>query len=433
MENQVITYTDYKKYKEELDTELQKSAESFVKIGYLLKVARDTNILRDSGYANVNEFAQKEYGLDKTQVSRFIHINDKFSEDGYSERLKAEYRGYGYAKLSIMLLLPEAVNNMISPTYSKSEIQAIKEEVDEEKKVSDIEVMLEHKDEMQQAMETNLEKAVNQMGRDMPELYVELFAACANGENVQCLKEILAPSGEKMYSVRIAGVGRMMLSVKENEDRVVLANVRTGEMEEYSWEDMVQALTVNMDPLKSPEESWETMYGQAYPKKEEVAPVQQEEKKPVPRKESKVVKAKVEEPEEEQKQPEEQPKKHELAEKVEKYREEHPEEAKKWDEEKQVRQENQMQQDKQDAEEQVTEAESQTEPQVEGQTDIYDHPEYLPEGMEKPEEQPAPQRSEKHQTMLDTVIEIQSLIVKKDYSTAKKKTQELLWYLDQEA
>ena len=429
MENQVITYTDYKKYKEELDTELQKSAESFVKIGYLLKVARDTNILRDSGYANVNEFAQKEYGLDKTQVSRFIHINDKFSEDGYSERLKAEYRGYGYAKLSIMLLLPEAVNNMISPTYSKAEIQAIKEEVDEEKKVSDIEVLLEHKDEMQQAMETNLEKAVNQMGRDMPELYAEMFNSCANGENLQCLKEILAPSGEKMYSVRIAGVGRMMLSVKENEERVVLANVRTGEMEEYTWGDMKQALAVNMDLLKNPEESWEAMYGQVYPEKEKVAPVQQEEKKPVPRKESKVVKAKVEEPKEEQKQPEEQPKKHELAEKVEKYREEHPEEAKKWDEEKQVRQENQMQQDKQDAAEQVTD----TEPQVEGQTDIYDHPEYLPEGMEKPEEQPAPQKSENHQTMLDTVIEIQSLIVKKDYSTAKKKTQELLWYLDQEA
>ena len=429
MENQVITYTDYKKYKEELDTELQKSAESFVRIGYLLKVARDTNILRDSGYANVNEFAQKEYGLEKTQVSRFIHINDKFSEEGYSERLKAEYRGYGYAKLSIMLLLPEAVNNMISPTYSKAEIQAIKEEVDEEKKVSDIEVLLEHKDEMQQGMETNLEKAVNQMGRDMPELYVELFNSCANGENLQCLKEILAPSGEKMYSIRIQGTGRMMLSVKENEDRVVLANVRTGEMEEYTWGDMKQALAVNMDLLKNPEESWETMYGQAYPKKEEVAPVQPEEKKPVPRKESKVVKAKVEEPEEEQKQPEEQPKKHELAEKVEKYREEHPEEAKKWDEEKQVRQEKQVQQDKQDAAEQVTD----TEPQVEGPTDIYDHPEYLPEGMEKPEEQPAPRKSENHQIMLDTVIEIQSLIVKKDYSTAKKKTQELLWYLDQEA
>lgn len=405
MENQVITYTDYKKYKEELDNELQRSAESFVRIGYLLKVAQDTNILNESGYQNVNEFAQKEYGLDKTQVSRFIHINDKFSEDGYSQRLKEEYRGYGYAKLSIMLLLPEAVNNMISPAYSKAEIQAIKEEVDEEKKISDIEVMLEHKDEMQQGMEDNLEKAVNQIGKDQPELYVELFESCANGESIQRLKEILAPSGEKMYSVRIQGTGRMMLSIKETEDKVILANVRTGEMEEYTWGDMKQAMAVNMDLLKSSEESWEAMYGQAFPKKEEVAPVQQTEKKPAPRKESKVVKAKVEEPKKEEKvqEPEEQKCK--------------------------------MQQDKQDAAVEEHETEIQTEPQLEGQTNIYDHPEYLPEGMEKPkeEEQPVPQKSENHQRMLDTVIEIQSLIVKKDYSTAKKKTADLLWYLDKEA
>ena len=198
MENQVITYTDYKQYKEELDTELQKSAESFVRIGYLLKVARDTNILRDSGYANVNEFAQKEYGLDKTQVSRFININDKFSEDGYSERLKMEYRGFGYAKLSIMLLLPEEVNNMISPSYSKAEIQAIKEEVDEEKKISDIEVMLEPENKMQQGMENNLTKAVNQLGKNEPELYVTLFRAYTEGASVKSMKEILAPAGEKI-------------------------------------------------------------------------------------------------------------------------------------------------------------------------------------------------------------------------------------------
>ena len=66
-ENTVITYTDYRQYKAELDAELEKSAESFIRIGYLLKVARDTGILKESGYASVNEFAQKEYGLDKNK------------------------------------------------------------------------------------------------------------------------------------------------------------------------------------------------------------------------------------------------------------------------------------------------------------------------------------------------------------------------------
>ena len=159
-ESTVITYTDYGKYKADLDAELQKSAESFVRIGYLLKVARDTGILKESGYANVNEFAQREYGLDKTQVSRFMNINDKFSKDGYSEELREEYRGYGYAKLSIMLLLPEEVNEMLTTDLSKSEIQTVREEIIEEAKKTDIEVMLEGQDKVQQSIESNLEKVI---------------------------------------------------------------------------------------------------------------------------------------------------------------------------------------------------------------------------------------------------------------------------------
>lgn len=150
MENTVIPYTDYQAYKADLDAELARSAESFVRIGYLLKAARDTNILKDSGYENVNDFAKAEYGLDKTQVSRFIRINDRFSEYGYSERLKAEYRNFGYAKLALMLTMPDNVNEIITPEYSKAEIQMLKDEVDAEAARSDIEVMLEEKDPVQQ-------------------------------------------------------------------------------------------------------------------------------------------------------------------------------------------------------------------------------------------------------------------------------------------
>ena len=67
----------YSEFKEQLDTELKKSVESFVRIGYLLKIARDTEILYESGYLSVVEFAKAEYNLSKDQVSRFIAINDK--------------------------------------------------------------------------------------------------------------------------------------------------------------------------------------------------------------------------------------------------------------------------------------------------------------------------------------------------------------------
>lgn len=68
-----------------MNTVLNRTVEDFVMTGYLLKQGRDTDILKDSGYSNVNEFAWAEYKLEATQVSRYIRINDRFSEGILSE------------------------------------------------------------------------------------------------------------------------------------------------------------------------------------------------------------------------------------------------------------------------------------------------------------------------------------------------------------
>lgn len=295
-ESTVITYTDYHQYKAELDTELEKSAESFIRIGYLLKVARDTGILQESGYANVNEFAQKEYGLDKTQVSRFIRINDRFSEDGYSETLKTEYKGYGYAKLAIMLQLPDSINEELTPEYSKAEIQAVKEELDEENKVSDLEVLMEETDQWQQSLDGLLAQAIYQLGKDDPELYISLHKVCCmESVRSQDIYDVLDPAGNKIYMVRIQGTGRVALGFHGIQNEVSVLKVRENTKESYQWEEVERTIKTGMNLSYTAEASWEELYGEEFPaKKAEVAPVQQEEeKKPAPRKESKVVKAKV--------------------------------------------------------------------------------------------------------------------------------------------
>ena len=301
----VITYQkSYREYKAELDNELQKTAEGFVRIGYLLKVARDTNVLAESGYKTVAEFAQAEYSLDKTQVSRFISINDKFAEGGYSERLQAKYQGYGYAKLTLMLQLPDAVNEALTPSYSKAEIQSIKEEVDEEKKVSDIEVCLEASQEPEEGG-TLIERIVKQLVYDEPGMFVELHReALGCSVNMQHFQRIMAPAGEKTYSVRLAGVGRILLILNDaSTNRAV--NSRTGEFEEVTWQqlrDACEKVTGFRECTgKTAEQRWSELYGEPYPntaEKAEVAevvPVQQT-KQPAVRKESKVQKARTESP-----------------------------------------------------------------------------------------------------------------------------------------
>lgn len=49
---------NYEQFKQALDTELANQAAGFVRTGYLLKKARDTDILASSGYSTVAEFAK---------------------------------------------------------------------------------------------------------------------------------------------------------------------------------------------------------------------------------------------------------------------------------------------------------------------------------------------------------------------------------------
>lgn len=278
-----ITYKKtYKEYKNELDAELTKAAESFVRIGYLLKVARDTEILAESGYKSVVEFARAEYNIDKTQVSRFIRINDRFSENGYSCELKAEYKGFGYAKLTLMLQLPSAVNECLTPELSKADIQAIKNEVDAEKETTDIEIILEQPDHDEE--ESEIESIVKEIGKTEPELFKKIHETIEVGEK-KAVIEAMAPAGEKIYSARIKGAGRFLVNLKDEEEVVCLVKIRTNEKINTTWTEIAEIWKKIIDVDKSTSENYYDIYGIEFP---EVA--QQKKEK---RKESKVAKAKV--------------------------------------------------------------------------------------------------------------------------------------------
>ena len=262
--NEIVYSKTYTEYKRELDAELSKSAESFVRIGYLLKVARDTDILAESGYKNMAEFANAEYGLSSTYVSRFIRINDKFSEGGYSDHLLPEYQGFGYAKLTLMLQLPEAINEELTPKYSKSDIQAIKDEVDQEKKVTDIERALEGTEE-----KPLIEQIIFNIGKEHPELYLKISQKLIDGICTQeDIAECMAPQGVATYTTRIRGIGSVMLMLDEEECHIVVT--RTGEKEDTTWGD----IGYQWKKIYGSKENWEEIYGEKFPEKEEIAPVQ---------------------------------------------------------------------------------------------------------------------------------------------------------------
>lgn len=317
----IIYQKTYQEYKQELDAVLTRTAEDFVQIGYLLKVARDTNILAESGYATVTDFAKAEYGIDKTQVSRFISINDRFSEDGYSDHLLTSYKGFGYAKLTLMLQIPDEINEVLPPTLSKAEIQDIKDEVDAESKVTDIEVEIERAEAaavtdkpMLPPEGSPLKRNLWQLGKEQEELFRKLWMVCfmetasGNRNNAEIM-DVLIPQGDAVYTVRIPGERRTQIIV--NSDGATIVNLKTMERSKYTEDQICDAVRSLIDGGSSPEEQYKMLYGEDLTQKEsEVAPVQPDEtpkeKKPEKRKESRVTKANTEKkkPKEPEKKPE---------------------------------------------------------------------------------------------------------------------------------
>ncbi|HCW40854.1 MAG TPA: hypothetical protein DGE56_08955 [Lachnospiraceae bacterium] len=308
----------YKEYKQELDAVLTRTAEDFVQIGYLLKVARDTNVLAESGYATVTDFAKAEYGIDKTQVSRFISINDRFSEYGYSDHLLPSYKGFGYAKLTLMLQIPDEINEVLPPTLSKAEIQDIKDEVDAESKVTDIEVEIE---KAEAAAVTDwsilppegspLKRNLWQLGKEQEELFRKLWEICNKGQYPRSasIMDALIPQGDAVYTVRIPGERRTQIIM--NSDGATVINLKTLERSKYIPQDICYEVEELLNGGSSPEEQYKMLYCENMtPEEPEVAPVQPDEtpkeKKPEKRKESRVTKANTEKkkPKEPEKKPE---------------------------------------------------------------------------------------------------------------------------------
>lgn len=314
----IIYQKTYQEYKQELDAVLTRTAEDFVQIGYLLKVARDTNILAESGYATVTDFAKAEYGIDKTQVSRFISINDRFSEDGYSDHLLTSYKGFGYAKLTLMLQIPDEINEVLPPTLSKAEIQDIKDEVDAESKVTDIEVEIE---KAEAAAVTDwsilppegspLKRNLWQLGKEQENLFRKLWEICNKGQYPRSasIMDALIPQGDAVYTVRIPGERRTQIII--NSDGATVINLKTLERSKYIPQDICYEVEELLNGGSSPEEQYKMLYCENMtPEEPEVAPVQPDEtpkeKKPEKRKESRVTKANTEKkkPKEPEKKPE---------------------------------------------------------------------------------------------------------------------------------
>lgn len=261
-----ITYSkSYNEYRQDVMQELSKASESFVRIGYLLKVARDTDVLKGTEYeSDYLAFAEGEFGLDKSQVSRFIRINDKFSVGGNSVELLPQYQGFGTRKLGIMIMLPEELTEELSPDYTVEEINEIKEVVKEEQEITPVEAMVERMGSNISDETPLIEYCIEKILEETPDTYVDVM------KDIDRAYKILAPVSEMMYIVKIQGIGKIITTF--HDDNVTLFNARTSSKETVEKAAVVKAIKKVLLPFmkpENPEESYSIQFGKEFPKKEE--------------------------------------------------------------------------------------------------------------------------------------------------------------------
>lgn len=123
MDNEIMNYDSAKNI---IRLDLESMSRKFITIGYYLKLIRDNEMYRQDGFRDIWEFALDTYGISKSTCSRWMAMNDRFSQDGNSPYLKEEYRDFGKSQLQEMLYLTDEQMEQARPDMTAKEIREIR-------------------------------------------------------------------------------------------------------------------------------------------------------------------------------------------------------------------------------------------------------------------------------------------------------------------
>ncbi len=122
----------YEEAKNILREKLDNMKKSFIAAGYYMKYIRDHELFQKDGYESIWEFAEDNYGIKKSTASRWMSMNDKFSQGGNSPILAEEYRGFEKSQLQEMLYLDDKQMETVTPDMTVKEIREVRKPVEPE-------------------------------------------------------------------------------------------------------------------------------------------------------------------------------------------------------------------------------------------------------------------------------------------------------------
>lgn len=119
--------TNYQEAKEIIREKLKSMSRTFIAAGFYLRLIRDTEGYKEDGYKDIWEFAEDQYGIKRSTTSRWMAMNEKFSDGGNSPFLAEEFSGFGKSQLQEMLYLDDKQIEEATPQMTVKEIRELRE------------------------------------------------------------------------------------------------------------------------------------------------------------------------------------------------------------------------------------------------------------------------------------------------------------------
>lgn len=412
MEYMQLSMDDYIQSKNEIKQELGGIVKSFVKIGWQLTRIDKSQAYKHDGYNTITEFARTEYGMNPSGVSRFMNVYERYSAPGDTPELQEQYRDFKFAQLVEMLQLPEEDRQIFHSEDKREDIREL-QKFNKENENNPMN-LLDWK--TAQSTEDKLCATIQEFFREKQGVLNTLYSSEAyQTGNIKEMSQIINPGDSMSYRK-----GMVFLMFHQEDITVKIFN---GEMKDLSWEQFftytqkifaeaaagartyenyfgISEEAPNPAPKENPEPAPMSVPEHDVHPEPEIAPAQPDPVGKVENSVDKSQKTAVEQKEEQDGEntssitPLEEPK-------IETKNEEKSQET----------------------------ALKETEPQIPGQDNIINHPEYMPKPEEESEKEPvteiAEEKTEEHAAETDNRIPEHDVRPEPEIAPAQPESEEM--------
>ena len=249
MEYTQLTLDDYIQCKNDIKNNLGSIVKSFVRIGWLLTRIDKSGAYKNDGYNTISEFAQAEYGMNKSGTSRFMKIYEKYSVPGDTPELKDEYKDFNQSQLTEMLQIPEEDYAMLHPEANKEDFRELKRFNKEND--SNPENLWSWKEA--KTPEEKMKATIQEFFRENKEILNDFY-----GKNlsVKDLAEEICPSGSRSYR---KGTVFLMFYTLEQGIMVKIFGEAPTKMTYQEFADHTKQI---FDAAAAGDETWDNYFGE---------------------------------------------------------------------------------------------------------------------------------------------------------------------------